>query len=168
MTYTSVYTFRFQGRIFKIEVEEDDNQIKVEIDGKAVPVEFQKIEENLYSILFEGKSITLGVINKGNNTQIFLNGDLYQLESISERDQRKSTHTVSGMQEIKSPMPSRIVKILKGEGDEVEVDESVIVIEAMKMESELKSPVKGNIKDIFVKEGDAVEAGTVLLVVSSE
>ena len=65
-------------------------------------------------------------------------------------------------------MPSRVVKLLKKQGDEVEADEGVAVVEAMKMESELKSPIKGEVKDVFVNEGDAVEAGTVLLVVSSE
>ena len=162
------YTFRFQGQAYKVELEEDDKQINIEIDGKKVPVEFQKIEDNLYSILYEGKSITLGVVKKGNSSQIFLNGDLYELESVSERDKRKSSQIASGMQEIKSPMPSRVVKILKAQGDAVELDEGVAVVEAMKMESELKSPIKGEVKDIFVSEGDAVEAGTVLLVVSSE
>ena len=162
------YTFKFQGQTFKVELEEDDKQTKLEIDGKEVEVEFDKIEENLYSILYDGNSITLGVVRKGHHLQVFINGDLYELEAVSERDKRKSAQLASGMQEIKSPMPSRVVKILKKQGDEVELDEGVAVVEAMKMESELKSPIKGEVKDIFVKEGDAVEAGTVLLVVSSE
>lgn len=162
------YTLKFQGQAFKVELEEDEKQISVEIDGKKVPVEFQEIEENLFSIIYEGQSITLGVVKKGHNLQIFLNGDLYEIESVSERDKRKSSQIASGMQEIKSPMPSRVVKMLTKQGAQVELDEGVVVVEAMKMESELKSPIKGEVKDVFVKEGDAVEAGTVLLVVSSE
>jgi pyruvate carboxylase subunit B len=65
-------------------------------------------------------------------------------------------------------MPSRVVKILKEVGDDVEVDEGVIVLEAMKMESELKSPIQGKVTDILVNEGDAVEAEVSLLIVSSE
>ena len=64
-------------------------------------------------------------------------------------------------------MPSRIVKILKEVGDEVEVDEGVIVLEAMKIESELKSPIEGNVTDVLVNEGDSVGVGTSLLIVSS-
>ena len=81
MRYASTFTFRFQGQIYKIELEEDDNQISVEIDGKPVPVGYERIEENLYSIILEGKSITLGVLKKSNNIEIFLNGDLYQLHA---------------------------------------------------------------------------------------
>jgi biotin carboxyl carrier protein len=162
------YTFKFRDQIYKITLEKEDGQLKAEIDGNSVPVDFQKIDNNLYSMLVNGKSMTVGVVRKGRKIQVFIDGDLYELEAVSEREQRKTSHIVSGVQEIKSPMPSRVVKILKGEGDEVTPDEGLIVVEAMKMESELKSPIAGKIRNIMVKEGDAVESGTVLLVVSSE
>ncbi len=163
-----IYTFKLQDQIYKINLEKEENQIQIEIDGETFPVEFEKIEDNLFSIIINGKSRSIGVFKKGKKIQVFLDGDLYELEAVSEREQRKAHHIASGVQEIKSPMPSRVVKILKAEGDEVVMDEGVIVVEAMKMESELKSPIEGMVKNIMVKEGDAVEAGTVLLVVSSE
>lgn len=162
------YTFKIQDQIYKITLEKEEGQLQAEIDGNTVPVDFVKLENNLYSLLVDGKSMTVGVVRKGRKIQVFIDGDLYELEAVSEREQRKTSHIISGVQEIKSPMPSRVVKILKGEGDEVAADEGVIVVEAMKMESELKSPIAGQIKNIMVKEGDAVESGTVLLVVTSE
>lgn len=162
------YTFKIRDQIYKITLEEEDGQLQAEIDGNSIPVDFVKIENNLYSMLVNGKSMTVGVVRKGRKVQVFIEGELYELEAVSEREQRKTSHIVSGVQEIKSPMPSRVVKILKGEGDEVTPDEGLIVVEAMKMESELKSPIAGKIRNIMVKEGDTVESGTVLLVVSSE
>ncbi|MFI5322194.1 MAG: acetyl-CoA carboxylase biotin carboxyl carrier protein subunit [Thermodesulfobacteriota bacterium] len=162
------YTFRFRDQLYKITLEKDDSQLQMEIDGNKIPVDFEKTEKNLYSIIINGQSKKIGVLKKGKKLQIFLDGDLYELEAVSEREQRKTSHIAKGIQEIKSPMPSRVVKILKGEGDEVAPDEGIIVVEAMKMESELKSPIAGKVKNIMVKEGDAVESGTVLLVVSSE
>jgi len=162
------YTFKVRDQIYKITLEEDENQLQIDIEGSAIPVDFKKVEDNLYSIIINGKSKSAGVLKKGNKVQVFLDGDLYELEAVSEREQRKTSHITSGIQEIKSPMPSRVVKILKGEGDEVAPDEGIIVVEAMKMESELKSPIAGKVKNVMVKEGDAVESGTVLLVVSSE
>src|SRR4030042_515120 len=49
------------------------------------------------------------------------------------------------------------------EGEEVQSDQGVIVVEAMKMENELKSAMAGKVKEIFVKEGEIVESGTKLL-----
>jgi len=140
------YTFKLNDQIFKVTFEENDGQIELEIEGEKLPVDYRKIEDNLYSIILDGQSITLGVFKKGKKIQVFLDGDLYDLESISEREQRKSSLAASGVQEIKAPMPSRVVKVLKSEGDEVTKDEGVIVIEAMKMESELKSPLAGKVR----------------------
>lgn len=163
-----IYTFKFQDQIYKIDLEKDDKQIQIDIDGELYPVEYDKIDDNLLSIIINGESQSIGVMKKGKKLQVFIGGDLYELEAVSEREQRKAHHTASGVQEIKSPMPSRVVKLLKAEGDDVAADEGVLVVEAMKMESELKSPIEGKVQEIMVKEGDAVEAGTVLAVVSTE
>lgn len=162
------YTFKLNEQVYKITLEENEGQIEVEIDGEKLPVDYRKIEDNLYSIILDGQSLTIGVFKKGKKVQVFFEGDLYDLESISEREQRKSSLAASGVQEIKAPMPSRVVKVLKSEGDEVSRDEGVVVIEAMKMESELKSPIAGKVRNVMAKEGDAIEAGTVLVVVVSD
>lgn len=163
-----IYTFKFQDRTYKITLEVEGKGTEVEIEGKKILVEFQKIDENFYSILLGGRSIEVGILKKGKRVDVFVDGDLYEFESISDREREKAKGVVSGIQEIKSPMPSRVVKILKKSDEEVKEGEGVIVIEAMKMESELKSPIEGKVKEVKVKEGDAVESGTVLLVVSSE
>ena len=62
-------------------------------------------------------------------------------------------------------MPGKVVKLLVDEGEEVQSDQGVIVVEAMKMENELKSAVTGKVKEIFVQEGEVVEAGAKLLLV---
>ena len=162
------YTLKIKDKVFSIEVDQEKDQTIVKINDKEIPVEFEKIDVNLYSIILEGKSLTIGVLKDGKKLQVFMDGDLFVIEAISERDQRKSSQTLSGVQEIKSPMPSRVVKLLKDVGDEVSADEGVAVVEAMKMESELKSPIEGKVTEVMVTEGDAVEADTTLLVVSSD
>jgi len=162
------YTFKIKDKVFSVEIEQEKDQTVVKINEKDIPVEFEKIDDNLYSIILDGKSLTIGVLKDGKNLQVFMDGDLFEIQAISERDQRKSSQVLSGVQEIKSPMPSRVVKILKEVGDEVAADEGVVVVEAMKMESELKSPIDGKVTDVAVNDGDAVEAGTTLLIVSSE
>ncbi|MBI2487360.1 MAG: biotin/lipoyl-binding protein [Deltaproteobacteria bacterium] len=162
-----IYTFKFQDQIYRINLE-DGKQTEVEIDGKKFPVCFQKIDERFYSILIDGESIGVGILKKGKKVEVFLNGELYEFESISERERQSTSAIISGVQQIKSPMPSRVVKILKNVDEAVNEGEGVIVIEAMKMESELKSPINGRVKEVKVKEGSAVESGSVLIVISSE
>ncbi|MGI9553622.1 MAG: acetyl-CoA carboxylase biotin carboxyl carrier protein subunit [Thermodesulfobacteriota bacterium] len=161
------YSFKLNNQIYKVNIEEDENSVVVEIDGEQQHVEYAQLDANLFSIILDGKSLTIGTFKSGKQVQVFYDGNLYELESISGRELTKSGGMSSGL-EIISPMPSRVVKILKEEGDDVEQDEGVVVVEAMKMESELKALQSGKIKTIKVKEGDAVEANAVLVVLSSE
>ncbi len=71
----------------------------------------------------------------------------------------------AGEQAIVAPMPGRVVRVLLRAGDEVAARQSVVVVEAMKMENELRSPKAGRIKEIAVAPGALVEAGRVLVVV---
>lgn len=160
------YTFKLNNQIYKINIEEDENIYTIEIDDEIKQdIEFSRIDSNLYSLLVEGKSITVGIFKKGKKIQVFHEGDLFELESISERDLSKGGIVGSGL-EVIAPMPSRIVKVLKSEGDDVEADEAVVVVEAMKMESELKAPQSGKIKQIKVSEGDTVEENAILATLS--
>ena len=65
--------------------------------------------------------------------------------------------------EIKAPMPGLVLDIRVAEGDEVKKGDSILVLEAMKMENIIKSPTDGIIKKINVKKGIAVEKNQVLI-----
>ncbi len=73
-----------------------------------------------------------------------------------------ATAPVAGT-EVEAPTPGNILKILVEVGDEVSVDQPLLVMEAMKMESEVNSPCAGKIVAIDVSAGDTVQAGVVLL-----
>ncbi|HNX32945.1 MAG TPA: hypothetical protein PKM35_15140 [Holophaga sp.] len=62
-------------------------------------------------------------------------------------------------------MPGLIIKILKNEGDRVEAGETVMVLEAMKMQNDLTAKTAGVIRQMNVKQGDNVEMRQVLCVI---
>ena len=64
--------------------------------------------------------------------------------------------------DVVAPMVGKVVKVLVSVGDEVEEDEPVVMIEAMKVEMPVGAPDDGTIASIKVKEGDTVEADQVL------
>ncbi|MBL6818586.1 MAG: sodium-extruding oxaloacetate decarboxylase subunit alpha [SAR86 cluster bacterium] len=63
---------------------------------------------------------------------------------------------------ITAPLAGNIFKIEKKVGDKINQDETVVVLEAMKMETTIKTPSKGTIKKIFIKDGDKVQPGEAL------
>ena len=160
------YTFKLGNKTYKVGFEEKEGLSLFSIDDEEKEIEFLRIDENTYSILLNNESITVGIFREGKKIQVFHEGDLYEVEAVSGRDASQAEG--AGSLNITAPMHSRVVKILKKQGDKVEVGDSVVVVEAMKMESELKASASGSIKEIRVKEGDTVEKGSVLAVLSDE
>ena len=64
-----------------------------------------------------------------------------------------------------APTPGNIVKILVDVGSVVTVDQPLVVMEAMKMESEVKSPCAGKILAIHISAGDTVQASDQLFTI---
>jgi biotin carboxyl carrier protein len=62
-------------------------------------------------------------------------------------------------------MPGRVVRILVAKGDTVAAHQSVLVLEAMKMQNELKSPKEGRVIDLRVAPGDTVSSGQPLAII---
>ena len=85
------------------------------------------------------------IINGNSISEVKLN----TTESISAK-----TGTV-----INAPLAGNIFKIEKNIGDDVSEDETIIVLEAMKMETTIKTSISGKIKQIFIKNGDKVQSG---------
>lgn len=68
---------------------------------------------------------------------------------------------------IKAQMPGKIVRILVKEGSVVEKGDSLLVIEAMKMENQIRALHGGIVKRIAVSEGETVETGAELIIMDS-
>ena len=66
---------------------------------------------------------------------------------------------------MKAPMPGMIVKYVKQVGDAVSKGETVVILEAMKMENALSSPADGSVKAINFSSGDSVAKDDVLCVI---
>jgi 3-methylcrotonyl-CoA carboxylase alpha subunit len=88
----------------------------------------------------------------------------FELSPIEER----GGHHAHGLTtpEITSPMPGKVLKILVYEGQAVEAGDSLIVLEAMKMETTLSTESAAVVKAIRVATGDMVDHGAVLIELS--
>jgi oxaloacetate decarboxylase alpha subunit len=78
-----------------------------------------------------------------------------------EASSSPSTHAGSETV-IEAPLGGNIFRLIASEGESVAMDSTVLILEAMKMETEIKAPTAGVIGKIFVKPGDTVKPGTPL------
>ena len=92
-------------------------------------------------------------------------GDDSERPSASRRRARGPSSLGGGTAEVTVPMQGTIIKLLVDVGDEVEMGQSVAVLEAMKMENNIAAGRSGTVAEIRVKVGDSVGAGDTIAVV---
>jgi acetyl-CoA carboxylase biotin carboxyl carrier protein len=69
------------------------------------------------------------------------------------------------MAEVKAELVGNHWKIVAEVGQQVEEDDTLMILESMKMEIPITSPVSGTVKAILVKEGDVVQEGQTVAIV---
>ncbi len=102
---------------------------------------------------------------KFQNGKAVVNGKEYNVD-VKDGIEETSAASASGEgTEVKAPMPGAVLRVLKSVGDNVEENEEILVIEAMKMETPIKSPVSGSITSLAVAQNDKISTGQVLATV---
>ena len=76
---------------------------------------------------------------------------------------QKSFAPAGGLNLIKAPLPGVIHKVIVKEGDSVKIGQTILILEAMKMENNILAEKAGVIRTIKIKEGDSVMQGDLLL-----
>jgi len=86
-----------------------------------------------------------------------------QIEEDTGRKNRKRKRNGNSDGEVTAPMAGLIVEIMVSEGETVEQDQTLLVLEAMKMQMKIKSPAAGSVRQIHLQQGDRVEKGELIL-----
>ena len=103
---------------------------------------------------------------EGGKLQVNLNGKAFEVEMPqSERKvQRPAAPAPSaGGRPVNAPLPGVVSKINAKVGDKVSTGDTILVLEAMKMENNITADSNGTIKAILCKEGDQVQSGQALV-----
>jgi biotin carboxyl carrier protein len=158
------------GRLRVIELLPADGQQQshATLDGQPVEIEAHLLRPGVLSLVIEGRAYRVVLEDDPDEPAIHLAGrrHAYRIDdprSLKARRAHAQGH--DGPRPIKASMPGRVVRILAQPGDTVEVNQGVVVIEAMKMQNELKSPKAGKVAVLRVSPGDTVAAGEILAVI---
>lgn len=154
---------------FNFVVKTENKQLKV--NEEVIELDHIKLNENSTHVLYQNKSYLIEVVElvKEEKTAVVkINGNIYTLNIEDQYDQLlkqlgMDNLAVSKILQVKAPMPGLVLNVLATEGDEIKKGDSLLVLEAMKMENMIKSPTDGVIKKIAVKQGDKVEKNELLI-----
>ena len=158
-----------------IELRRRDSAWEIILDGRILTVDVTAVGGR-WSLLLgpmpDGgrpmRSYEIAVERRGNGERIVhVDGVAVSVSIVDPRarlsQRRGAAVSDAGPRSIVSPMPGRIVKVLVREGDTVQAEQGLVVVEAMKMENELRAPRAGQVTAVKVVEGVSVDANAVLV-----
>jgi biotin carboxyl carrier protein len=160
-----IYEVTIAEKVYRVELVRTEQEWKCKLDGRELPLDVVAAQDGMLSLLLQGKSYEVKQETVGAESNVVVGQERFSAsvrDPRSFRSRRRSGASEQGVMKIKAPMPGKVVRILAPAGSQVEIGQSVVVIEAMKMQNELKAPKTGVVKKISVAEGAAVEAGQAL------
>jgi len=164
------YEINIENRNAKIElINRTGNKALIKVDDKKYDLDIVEVETGVYSILYNGHSYNVELIQGESSKKFIVNtfSRSFNVEVVDSESKyisnRKKGMEVEGSNQVASPMPGKIVKIPVTAGETVTAGQTLIIVEAMKMQSEFKATGDKKVQAVHVNEGDTVDSHQVMI-----
>ena len=141
-------------------------------ESARTPIKILRRESSSLLTVLWGERIVSAVVStsgeRGEVLNLSLAGDAYALRlretALDAMEQAlAAAHQIGGVLEVRSPIPGLVKAVPVKLNDEVKAGQTVVVLEAMKMENEIIAPHAGTISAVEAQPGQAVAAGAILV-----
>jgi biotin carboxyl carrier protein len=121
-----------------------------------------RVGDGVFRVDVDGRSEIVYVAGTPDDRWASWNGRVFRFggdrPAAARRGRRVTAHLA-----VTAPMPARIIAVKVREGDSVKTGDTLVVLEAMKMELPILSPGDGRVRAIGCREGDLVQGDAVLV-----
>jgi len=145
-----------------LDVSSNGKTFTLTLDEKTIHAEVLHAENGKLDLLIDGQRVTAYVSSDNAKRWVTVNGQTFVLtKSSGARTRGHGHHHAPG--ELTAPMPGQVRVVKVREGGAVTKGQTLLVLEAMKMEIRIHSPQNGIVKKLFVEQGQTVEREQVLV-----
>ena len=164
------YEVEVNGRVRQVNVHRTGNTFDVTVDNRSWRVDAAHVDTRTMSLVIDpsGASYDVGFASDAATGLLWVRvGTTHIPVTLNGRRRRRDEpgQAGAGPQRIVAPMPGKIVRVGVKAGEAVIARQTVVVIEAMKMENELKAGRDGTVGELHAQEGASVDAGALLVVI---
>ena len=164
------FEFMLDNKLRKISLEKKEGVYRFREGEESFEADIQTITPNIISIQVGSATHLIYLAKDRGKRYVQVGGQEFVLHEPSQ-DTREGFDAAEGnsqedMLVVKTPMPGKVIMINVKESEEVRKNQTLAVVEAMKMENEIKSSVDGFVKKIHCKPGDLVETEKPLIELS--
>ncbi len=150
-----------------VRVEPDGDGWRVTVNGRSRRVAAQRGERGRFVLDMEGRRATLHVARQGARIQVHDGGEVWALERArGAQSARAAEAPAAGL--LTAAMPGRVLDVLVAPGDSVRKGETLLLLEAMKMELRIAAPADGSVAQVFVQPGQVIERAAPLIELRNE
>ncbi len=160
-----IFHFHHEGNEFSVQVTpQPDGLFAVTVGGRSYTVQVERRTSGELRLWLDGRPIQVHVVRTRKHHRVALHGTTYRLEPGRIRRGRvPSGAGEDAIGGLRATMPGQIRAIQVKPGDSVQPGDTLLVMEAMKMELRITAPVAGQVKAVHCREGQIVERGHLLV-----
>ncbi|AFN75971.1 acetyl-CoA carboxylase biotin carboxyl carrier protein subunit [Melioribacter roseus P3M-2] len=140
-----------------------DENIFIKTGQKEIEAKILYAADNELILAIDGKKYRCFISASRDKIYITLDGINYKLRVNEPDEDYNSGNAHGGDEEIKSPIPGKVVKVCVSEGAKIKAGDLLMIVEAMKMENNIYAPFDLYVENIFVHEGESVNTEKVLI-----
>jgi biotin carboxyl carrier protein len=153
------FEFLVDGAVRKIALTEKNGRFEIRDGETVLEAEIRAVSANEILILAGGTPTLVALVRDGERKLLSVGGTEYVLSEPC-RDSKfggGEDRAHGGSLDVRAPMPGKVIQIKVKEGDEVRKNQTMVIVEAMKMENEIKAAGEGIVKKIHVAVGELVD-----------
>ncbi|GJQ52998.1 MAG: hypothetical protein HKUEN02_18450 [Anaerolineaceae bacterium] len=155
--------FEHNSKTYSIDIVPSGKSHRATMGDKTVNVEILRAENGKLDLLIDGERVTAYVSSDNAKRWVTINGRTFVLTKSSGAKRRGAGgDQASG---LAAPMPGLVRSVNVAEGESVTKGQTLMVLEAMKMEIRIHAPMDGVVKKLLVKQGQTVEREQALITV---
>jgi len=165
---TVKFAAELDGEVIPIEITGTGGRYRMALGDEVLLVDARPTGGGVWSVLLGQASTVADVTEENGSFVVHVEGEAYAIRVEEETRyiiRTRGGAAASAGQVLKAPMPGRVVLVGVAVGQAVKPGDSLVILEAMKMENEFKAGVRGTVKEIRVEVGQTVNPGDVLLVI---
>ena len=122
-----------------------------------------RIGDGVYRVVVNGRAHLAYVAGSGAEVWLHWNGQVFHRPFDDERAARQPRRAAAGHQSLSAPMPATVLKVHVAAGSVVHQGDTLVILEAMKMELPIRSTGEAVVKAVHCREGELVQSGAVLV-----
>lgn len=159
--------YEHDGQSFSVNLTPAGKSYRVDIDGNSGEAQILSAKDGRLELLIDGRHVTAHVSSDNTRRWVTVNGrTLVFNKSAGGRKRGGGPHHAAG--ELTAPMPGQVRAVNVKEGDTVTKGQTLLLLEAMKMEIRVQAPRDGLVKKLYVQQGQTVEREQPLVEIEEE